>query len=286
VIGIVPAAGYGKRLQPLPCSKEILPVGFEPARDGQAPRPKVALHYLLERMRSGGAAEAFIVLRAGKWDIPSYFRDGGIAGMQLGYLIARVPYGVPYTLDQAHPFVRDALVLVGMPDLLFEPEDAFLRLRRRQAETGADVVLGLFRANRLGIIDMVEADQSGRVQTVVPKPGAAASDLGWLIAVWTPAFTEYLHAFVARDEAARDGSGSGREVSVAHVLDAGLGDGLLVQSVTFRGSSFADIGSPRGLRRALKRGWPSSSRGTPATPPDMPAHGAEPLRPLEEAQRL
>ncbi|MGH8730039.1 MAG: hypothetical protein ACREV9_18180, partial [Burkholderiales bacterium] len=56
VIGVIPAAGRALRLQPLPCSKELFPVGME---DG---RPKVVCHYLLEKMRAAGIAKACIVI--------------------------------------------------------------------------------------------------------------------------------------------------------------------------------------------------------------------------------
>ena len=54
VIGLIPAAGQSRRLQPLPCSKEVLPIGFHvDARTGQL-APKVVGHYLLEKFRAAG----------------------------------------------------------------------------------------------------------------------------------------------------------------------------------------------------------------------------------------
>jgi len=34
-----------------------------------------------------------------------------------------LPYGVPYTLDQAYPFVQNATIALGFPDITCEPED-------------------------------------------------------------------------------------------------------------------------------------------------------------------
>ena len=62
--------------------------------------------------------------------------------MQLAYLMMHLLFGVPYTLDQAYSFVQDALVAIGFPDIIFQPDDAFVRLLARQAATNADVVLG------------------------------------------------------------------------------------------------------------------------------------------------
>ena len=118
VIGLIPAGGVGKRLAPLPCSKEIYPVGFTETDNKRERRPKAVCHYLLEKMRLAGIRKAFVVLRNGKWDIPSYLGDGKMLDMQLAYLMMDLPYGPPYTLNQASPFVKDALVAFGFPDIL------------------------------------------------------------------------------------------------------------------------------------------------------------------------
>jgi glucose-1-phosphate thymidylyltransferase len=87
VIGLIPAGGQAMRIAPLPCSKELYPVGFSSMNSGQEMRPKVACHYLLEKMRLAGIKKIFIVLRGGKWDIPAYFRDGAAFDVHLAYLM-------------------------------------------------------------------------------------------------------------------------------------------------------------------------------------------------------
>ena len=69
IVGLVPAAGTASRLGRLPCSKEILPVEFQPGGADASPRSRVAADWLLEGMGQGGADRAIVVLRAGKWDI-------------------------------------------------------------------------------------------------------------------------------------------------------------------------------------------------------------------------
>ena len=130
VIGLLPAAGQGTRLQPLPLSKELFPIGFYAGSDDRQ-KPKVVSHYLLEKMRLAGVKKAFFILRPGKWDIPAYFGDGAMLDMHLAYLTVHVPYGPPYTLDQAYPFVKDAVIAFGFPDILFQPEDAYQHLLKR-----------------------------------------------------------------------------------------------------------------------------------------------------------
>src|SRR5262245_170131 len=86
VIGLIPAGGQAKRIAPLPCSKELYPVGFRKHHADGSVRPKVACHYLLEKMKLAGVNKTFIVLRSGKWDIPTYFGDGKLVEMDLAYL--------------------------------------------------------------------------------------------------------------------------------------------------------------------------------------------------------
>ena len=195
-MGLIPAGGQASRIAPLPCSKELFPIGFRPAEEGRSSRPKVVAHYLLEKMRFAGISKGYIVLRPGKWDIPAYFGDGSILNMHLAYLMLGVPFGVPFTLDQAYPFVRDATVAFGFPDILFEPEDGFVRLLARRSETRSDIILGLFPANHPSKEDTVDFDSRGIVRDITLRPSESTLRYTWGIAVWGPNFTEFLHGWV------------------------------------------------------------------------------------------
>lgn len=256
IVGVLPAGGRGARIEPLPCSKEIFPIGFRKADDTDGVRPKVVSHYLLEKMRMAGIRKAYFILREGKWDIPKYFGDGALVEMNLGYLMMRLPFGAPYTLDQAYHFVRDSIVAFGFPDILFEGDDAFLKLLERQASTKADVVLGLFPVKQPWTMDMVEVGSQGEVHSIVIKPAASDLECGWIIAVWTPVFTlflhEHLHSLQRQNEGASERSAEGRpELSIGHVFQAALRGGLQIQGVQFPRCSYLDIGTPDDLSKAV-----------------------------------
>lgn len=245
VIGLIPAAGYATRLGPLPCSKEILPVGTRDTPQG--PQPKAVSHYLLEKMRRAGITEAILVLREGKWDIPAYYKDGAIVDMRLAYLAVPPTAGPPYTLDYAYPFVHDAIVALGFPDILFEPQDAFVRLLEHQARTHAEVVLGLFPADRPATMDVVAVDADGGVRQIVVKPAHTTLTKTWGLAVWTPAFTEFLHHHLAQTPA------EGTELHVGNLIQAALAAGMRVEGITVCEQPFLDIGVPEQLARARLR---------------------------------
>jgi glucose-1-phosphate thymidylyltransferase len=256
VVGLVPAAGRASRISPLPCSKELFPIGFHRLGAERKLRPKVAGHYLLERLRHANIRKAFIVLREGKWDIPTYFGDGEMLDMSLGYLMMGLPLGVPYTLDQAFPFVEHSLVALGFPDMIFEPEDAFMRLLERQGEKDADVVLGLFPAHKPRKTDMVELDSFGRVCGIEIKPRRTQLRYAWEIAVWAPSFTRFMHEFVSSDlrsggRGNRSRSGRLNEMHVADVFQAAIDSGFRVETVIFENGSCLDIGTVDDMLAAI-----------------------------------
>src|SRR6266699_3765076 len=74
--GIIPAAGNGTRIQPLPFSKELLPIGSR-QHDGTE-RPRAVSEYLIERMLQGGADKICFVISRWKFDILQYY--GGEIG--------------------------------------------------------------------------------------------------------------------------------------------------------------------------------------------------------------
>jgi glucose-1-phosphate thymidylyltransferase len=264
MIGLIPCGGRATRISPLPCSKELFPVGLRNTVDGSL-RPKVVSHYLLEKMHRGGITKAYFILRKGKWDIPEYYGDGSSFGMNIGYLMMRIPHGPAYTLDQAYPFVKGARIAIGFPDILFEPIDAFRRGVERLDRTDADLVLGLYPAHDIRVWDIVVADRSGRVQELLIKPNSARSKLAWVFALWTGKFTEFLHEYLSRSQASKRDADEhfGSEVTVGEVIQAAVREGISTQSVIFRRHDYWDIGTPKGLKRLVApnmRGEEKSSR--------------------------
>ena len=250
VIGLIPAAGLASRLAPLPCSKELYPVGFESEYSGQQVHPKAVCQYLLEKMRLAGISKAYIILREGKWDIPAYFGDGSTLGLPLAYLMMGLPFGAPYTLDQAYPFVKRAIVALGFPDILFEPEDAFLQLLAHQTANEMDVVLGLFPCDQPQKADMVVVAEDGRIERIVIK--AQQSDLrySWGIAVWTPVFTNFMHEYLA---GCKEAASQHPEMFVGDVFNKAIQEGIRVEGVFISDKPFLDIGTGDDLLKAVKR---------------------------------
>ncbi len=249
VIGLLPAAGLAKRISPLPFSKELYPIGFQKIDSENGLRAKVVSHYLLDKMRLAQIHKAFFILRKGKWDIPSYFGDGKMLNMHIAYLMMNLPFGVPYTLDQAYPFVQDVIVALGFPDIIFQPDDAFVHLINRRAETDADIVLGVF--------PMVDMSDDGRIRQIVIKPVQTDLRHTWGIAVWTPVFTRFMHEYLADIQNTNkvdtfNNNSKQRELFVGDVIQAAIENNLRVEGVLFPDDTCLDIGTPEDLLKAAK----------------------------------
>ena len=257
VIGLIPAGGRAERITPLPCSKEIYPIGFWSMPGFDSPRPKAVCHYLLEKMALAGISKTYIVLRSGKWDIPDYLGDGNALNMHFAYLMMRLPYGVPYTIDQAYPFIKDNVVAFGFPDILFKPDNAYMHLLNRQRDTKADIVLGLFPVDQPSKWDMVDIDKNHKIRNIFIKPLKTHLRYAWIIAVWTHVFTQFIHDYLnslPKTEQGNDEKSNikrKKELYIGEVVDAAVLSKLCVEGVLLKRGFCLDIGTPHDLIKAM-----------------------------------
>jgi glucose-1-phosphate thymidylyltransferase len=175
MIGIIPAAGEGQRIQPLGCSKELLPVGSR-VIDGVR-RPKAVAEFLVERMIAAGADQIAMVISAEKSDIIKYFAERDFAA-EIFYVVQRQPRGLCDALFRAEPFARHhSQVLIGLPDTIWFPENAYRSTL--ESTSAGDVNLVLFPVMDPSAFDAVVCDQHGFVQCVEVKRKDAHSNWIW-----------------------------------------------------------------------------------------------------------
>jgi glucose-1-phosphate thymidylyltransferase len=259
VVGLMPAGGKAERIAPLPCSKELFPLGFQLMEGIPQPRPKAVGQYLLEKFQLAGIAKTFIILRKGKWDIPAYFGHGEFVNMHLGYLIMGEALGPPFTLDQAYPFVHDKLVAFGFPDIMISSENVFSPLLKQQERTQADMVLAVFPAHKPQLMDMVEMDENGKIHAMFLKPDKTDLELCWLGGVWTPAFTQFMHDYL-QDFRRKDDFKTAKadkleteDLTVGAVIQAAIKKGLQTYGVVFPDGKYIDIGTADNLMKSVEK---------------------------------
>jgi len=221
-------------------SKELMPFG----RPGTGREPVIS--HLLRCLGQADIDDMIIVLRDDKTDIADYLANPKWGGSNFSITMTPGTSGVPETVALG---VRDAgarNVAFGFPDILFEPQDAFVELMYQLDNSEADVVLGLFPTDTPEKMDMVATDKRGRVTGIQIKPDSTTLELTWILATWTPRFSAFL-----TDN--NDGSHLG------HAFQLAMAEGLIIHSVAFGSGRSLDIGTPDDLARA--REWESSNHG-------------------------
>lgn len=240
-VALIPAAGRARRLGEPSGSKEVLGVG---------PSERPVIRYLLDGLARAGVEVAYVVIRAEKQDVLRCLGAGDEDGLPLAYVVVPETRSICETLDRARPFVRDRSVVLGFPDVLFRPEDAFARIVERHRESGAHAVLALVPTDRPHKADLVRTDPEGRVTAIEIKPRRTDLRFTWIGAVWDPEITELQRELV---RAGRTGAG-GRELYPSDVLLEALDRGLRVEALHLPDGRHLDIGTPEDLERAAH--WP------------------------------
>ena len=246
LLGLIPAAGRATRLQGVVGSKELQAV--RPPGEGLEPVPVAG--YLLRAMAEAGVERAYLVLRAGKWDIPAHFALAPPPlGLPLAYVVTPGTSSIPATLDVAYPYVRGATVVTGFPDSCFAPLDAVGRAVERHRSGRAAVTLALFPSGRPDKTDMVQVEGE-RVVGLRVKPGPCGLDYTLGAAIWGPDFTEFLHGFLTRPEK----TPADRELQISQVMAAALAAGLEIDCEPSPLGRYVDVGTPEDLARMREAG--------------------------------
>lgn len=245
IVGLIPAGGQAKRLGKIPCSKEIIPVYTNESEYNSKFEIRVISEHLINSFRIAGIENIYFILRKGKWDIPSYYGDGSEFGVNISYCIMNLPYGTPFTLDQAYHFTKDKYIALGYPDIIFNPADAFIDVKKKMLETNADIVLGVFKIKNYMKWDMIEFDSDGKINDIVIKQDRPDLKYGWTIALWNPTFWDYMHEYVK--ELIKDSNNDeikNRELYPGDIFIDAIKKGMKAEAVVFKDGTSTDIGTP------------------------------------------
>lgn len=235
MLGIIPAAGAGSRIQPLAFSKELLPVGSRV--DGNIERPRAVTEYLLDRMVAGGADRLCFVISPGKSDILEYFGPS-FSDVPIGYTIQARPAGLCDALFSALPFVQPGEdVLVGLPDTVWFPDDG-LRLL-----PDGELSFLLFPVERPELFDAVVLDDRDCVREIQVKQRDATSKWVWgAFKLPGELLGELKRLWDERDR---------QDQYVGTLVNEWLSRGGRARGVR-AGRSYVDVGTLHGYREAIR----------------------------------
>lgn len=240
MIGIIPAAGAGQRIQPLGCSKELLPVGSRLVEGVE--RPKAVAEFLVERMIAAGVEQVCMVISSDKTDLIRYFAERTYAA-EIFYVLQDKPQGLCDALFRAEPFARHhEHVLIGLPDTIWFPENGYRHSRSTLHNSSADVSLVLFPVTNPAAFDAVVFDEHGYVKEVQVKRSDARSL--WIWGAVTATGTAFRNLKLLWESRHRE------DEYLGHLLNAYIAAGNSVHS-TCVGEVYMDVGTLEGYHQAL-----------------------------------
>lgn len=245
-IGILPAAGRGSRLGAIPCSKEIMPLGFQSPTSKEGDwYPVTAVEKHLSAFAQAQVQRVGIIIGNTKWDIVRYLGNGDRFQLPIAYFYQEKLDGMPFALDLTYSWIQDANILFAMPDTLITPNDSMARLVKYHQSRNADITLGLFQTNAPEKFGMVELNSDKEIIGFIDKPNQSDLKLMWGCAVWTAKFTCFMHQYLA------DLSMPTKEVVLSDVFLAALQAGYYFEGLQIEGGNYHDIGTPESFQAAV-----------------------------------
>ncbi len=245
-IGILPAAGRGSRLGPIPCSKEIMPLGFQSPNSKESMWfPVTTIERHLQAYALAQVGRVGVIVGRTKWDIVRYLGNGERINIPIAYFFQEKLGGMPFALDLAYSWVKDATILFSMPDTLITPLNVMARLAEHHETKRADVTLGLFQTNTPQKFGMVKLDGTGAIVDFADKPAQTALKLMWGCAAWSPKFTQFMHDYL------EESSTPNKEMVLSDLFLAALKAGHHFEPFQIANGHYHDIGTPESFQSAV-----------------------------------
>lgn len=233
--GIVPAAGIGNSIQPLACSKELLPVGS--VDDGGVERPRAVSEYVVDRLVLGGATKLCFVISPGKSDIVDYFGAGSVE-TPIYYVVQPRPEGLCDAIFRALPLISDdEHAVVGLPDTVWFPANGLALL------PDDDLSFLCFPVERPELFDAVVSSEAGSVVSLQVKQKDAASHWVWgAFKIRGRALREMHELWLHRQP---------RDPHLGTLVNAWLAAGGHARAA-HHGRAYVDTGTVSGYREAIR----------------------------------
>ena len=236
MLGIIPAAGAGTRIQPLAFSKELLPVGGR--LDGNIERPRAVSEYLVERLTIAGATKICFVISAGKSDILEYYGGGKVNAASFIFVVQPQPAGLCDAIFHAAPVVApNETVAIGLPDTIWFPENGLTAL------PDDELSFLLFPVEQPQFFDAVVTDENGRVEEIQVKQTDARSNWVWGAFKMPGSVFHDLHRlWLDREQ---------RDEYFGTLVNAWIAKGGSASGIR-AGESYVDVGTLEGYRAAIR----------------------------------
>lgn len=242
--GVLPAAGIASRLSPSRYLKELLPVAYVVDDETSTARPIPVVNLSLRALREAGVRRCAVTVSERKPELMRFLGDGSDFGLKLAYVQQSTPSGLTVAVDMAYEWVKGCYSCLLLPDTIVRPLGAMSRLRQVMERDHPDLVLGVFPTAVPEQLGPVRFDRDNVVSEVLDKPAVTDLYNTWAMAIWSPAFADLVHEFVANPTTAGKPLGE--------IFNFAVQGGMKVKAVHFAEGSFVDIGTVRGLSQMVE----------------------------------
>lgn len=247
-VGLLPAAGRGARFGSSGYIKELFPLLFTSDSEDRILEPRPLCEMALRAIRAAGAERCLVLVSPAKTEVLRVLGSGEGVSLSLSYLVQTEPRGLPHAVRSARSWLAGADVVFAMPDTIVLPLDALRQVHAQRLASGADLTLGLFPVDEPERFGPVEVAADGRtIVRILDKPGHREVKTVWGVCAWSPAFTDFCAEWDAAAERERPA-----ERVLSNAFEGARAAGLKVDACVLEGGVYLDIGTPHGLRAALR----------------------------------
>jgi glucose-1-phosphate thymidylyltransferase len=247
LVGLLPAAGRGVRFGASGYIKELFPLLFTSDSDDRILEPRPLCEMALRAIRASGAERCLVLVSPEKTEVLRVLGSGAAVDLALAYMVQAEPRGLPHVVRCARSWLADADVVFAMPDTIVLPPDALRRTHEFRLQTSADLTLGCFPVDEPERFGPVEVAPDGTILRILDKPPHREVNTVWGVCAWSAAFTRFCADWDAQAERERP-----TERVLSNAFEAARQAGLKVNACVFADGGYLDIGTPRGLREALR----------------------------------
>ena len=153
--GLIPAAGEGKRLQPITLAipKELLMVG-----------DKAIIEHVIEAMKSTGITDITIVVGWRKHAILDYLGSGERLGVKLTYVVQDKRNGLAKAVQTGKHIIGDEPFIVVLGDNFFYPKTFLKKILDFHQKEEADATIGVAEVEDPTRHGMIKPNKNNRLE--------------------------------------------------------------------------------------------------------------------------
>jgi dTDP-glucose pyrophosphorylase len=186
-VGVIPAAGHGRRLSSLPLTR-VLPKCLLPILN------KPILEYVIENMKQMGVEDIYMIVGFKKEIIQEYFKDGADFGINIKYILQPNPNGIAHAIGLTRPFICEPFTVILGDDLTIAKSlENVVNLFWDKRSSGVEGVVYEANFEKLKQACCLLLKDDGKIKNAEEKPNNPSSNVrGCGIYIFDPTVYEYI----------------------------------------------------------------------------------------------